>query len=195
MEKTINLHGHNSISVKVVTEPTELIHVFAVRSICFMEEKGRTAKQAFDGNDYQSTHIVMYCDNEPIGCSRIRWFSDFARIEKTALRSAYRQTSALSVLGEYVFNHIAMKGYRVVTTAARPALARLWRRTFGFVVNSEKASIPIDGLEDRVVELIKNLDVPANAIKPDTATEVLMRIEGFWDAPTAYEPNRQLEAD
>ena len=161
--------GHNRFAVQVVTDPTQMIHVFAVRSICFMEEKGRTAQQAYDGNDYQSTHIIMYCGNEPIGCSRIRWFREFARIEKTALRSAYRQTNALFVLGEYIFRHISMKGYNVVTTAARPVLARLWRRTFGFVENRDKASIPIEGLEDRVVELVKYLEVPASAINTDTA--------------------------
>lgn len=182
-----NTDGHNRISVRIVSTPQELMHVIAVRSICFMEEMGRTIKQAYDGNDYQCTHIIAYYDEEPIACVRIRWFRDFAKLEKTALRASFRQTRALAMLGQFTFEHVAMKGYDTVTTTARPQLARLWRKMFGFVENTAKEAVELEGHEDLYVELIKRLSVPEAAITASSPTKVLLRVEGQWGVPSAFE--------
>ena len=54
----------NTTQVVVVTNSEQLLHAYAVRSICFMEETGLAARRAFDGNDFQATHIVVYANNE-----------------------------------------------------------------------------------------------------------------------------------
>jgi hypothetical protein len=43
--------GHNQIRTEVVTTYQQLLHAYAIRSICFMEEHGVKAQQAFEGND------------------------------------------------------------------------------------------------------------------------------------------------
>src|SRR5262249_32603176 len=63
---------HNQIRTEVVTTYEQLLHAYAIRSICFMEEHGVKAQQAFDGNDYQATHMIVYAGAEPIGTLRIR---------------------------------------------------------------------------------------------------------------------------
>src|SRR6202012_2394034 len=75
---------HNQIRCEVVTTYEQLLHAYAIRSICFMEEHGVKAQQNFDGNDYQATHVVVYAGEEPVGALRIRWFKDFAKFERTA---------------------------------------------------------------------------------------------------------------
>ena len=60
----------NTTRVVVVTNNEQLLHAYAVRSICFMEETGLSARRAFDGNDFQATHIVVYAEDEPIGAAR-----------------------------------------------------------------------------------------------------------------------------
>src|ERR1043166_7886201 len=47
--------SHNSIRVEIVTTYEQLLHAYAIRSICFIEENGMKAQQMFDGNDYQAT--------------------------------------------------------------------------------------------------------------------------------------------
>lgn len=180
--------GHNSYMVHVVTTPEQMIHSIAIRSICFMEETGLPAKQAHDGNDYQATHVIMYCADEPIASLRIRWFRDFAKIERTALRKAHRNSHALKVLGEFVFAHIARKGYDVAITHANPLLARLWRTLFGFKECKSKPPLRFAGHETHYVELVKVLSVPDNAIDINTAAGVMMRVEGEWDQPSVFEP-------
>ena len=44
------------------------------------------SRQEFDGSDYQSTHVIVYAGDDPVGTQRIRWFKDFAKLELTAFR-------------------------------------------------------------------------------------------------------------
>ena len=179
--------SHNQIRTEVVTTYEQLLHAYAIRSICFMEEHGVKAQQTFDGNDYQATHMIVYAGDEPIGALRIRWFKDFAKIERMAFRQAYRNTHVLKTFVEFVFNHIARKGYDKVIAHAQPKYARLWRITFGFRVVERKKPFYFDGHEEPYTELVKELTPPKNAISVGTEPAVMFRTEGFWDAPSEYE--------
>jgi hypothetical protein len=179
--------SHNRIRTEVVTTYEQLLHAYAIRSICFMEEHGVKAQQTFDGNDYQATHMIVYSGDEPIGALRIRWFKDFAKIERMAFREAYRNTHVLKAFVFFVFNHIARKGYDKVIAHAQPKYARLWRIAFGFRNVERKKPVYFDGHAEPYIELVKELTPPENAISKSTEATVLFRIEGFWDAPSEYE--------
>jgi hypothetical protein len=179
--------SHNQIRTEVVTTYEQLLHAYAIRSICFMEEHGVKAHQTFDGNDYQATHMIVYAGDEPVGAQRIRWFKDFAKIERTAFREAYRNTHVLKASSYFVFDHIARKGYDRVITHAQPKYARLWRIVLGFKNAEGKAPFYFDGHPEPYIELVKELTPPENAISLRTDTSVMFRIEGSWDAPSAFE--------
>jgi hypothetical protein len=179
--------SHNQIRTEVVTTYEQLLHAYAIRGICFMEEHGVKAQQTFDGNDYQATHMIVYAGDEPIGTLRIRWFKDFAKIERMAFREAYRNTHVLKAFVFFVFNHIARKGYDKVIAHAQPKYARLWRIAFGFRNVERKKPLYFDGHEQPYIELVKDLTPPENAISVSTDPAVMFRIEGFWDAPSEYE--------
>jgi len=179
--------SHNSIRAEIVTTYEQFLHAHAVRSICFMEEHGVKAQQTFDGNDYQATHVVVYADEEPIGALRIRWFKDFAKFERTAFRSAYRNQHVLRVLADFAFDHVARKGYDKIITHAQPKYARLWRIIFGFKNADGKKPVYFDGHEEPYLELVKQITPPPNAISESTDATVLFRTEGHWDAPSEFE--------
>lgn len=178
--------GHNSIRVEIVTTLEQLQHAYAIRAICFMEE-GVAAGQAFDGNDFQATHVIIYAGPEPIGALRIRWFKDFAKLERSAFRKAYRNPRHLKTAAEFVFKHIARKGYTKVITHAKPLYARLWRSMLGFKQVTDKPPVLFAGHEEPYIELIKELDVAENAITLATDSTVLFRTEGEWDFASQYE--------
>lgn len=179
--------GHNSIRVEIVTTMEQLQHAYAIRAICFMEDTGLVVGHAFDGNDLQATHVIIYSGEEPIGALRIRWFSDFAKIERTAFRKAYRNPRHLKTTAEFIFNHIARKGYSKAITHASPLYARLWRSLLGFKEVSGKPPAYYAGHEEPFVELIKELEVPQNAITLATEPAVLFRTEGQWDYASKLE--------
>ena len=152
-----------------------------------MEEHGVKAQQSFDGNDYQATHIIVYAGAEPIGALRIRWFKDFAKLERTAFREAYRNMHVLKTSAHFVFDHVARKGYDKVITHAQPKYARLWRIALGFKNAEGKAPFQFDGHPEPYIELVRELTPPLNAISASTEAAILFRTEGFWDAPSKYE--------
>lgn len=178
---------HNQIRTEIVTTYEQLLHAYAIRSICFMEEHGVKARQTFDGNDYQATHMIVYAGEEPIGTLRIRWFKEFAKIERMAFRRAYRNVHVLKAFAGFLFDHIARKGYDTVIAHAQPKYARMWRIILGFKNAEGKKPLYFDGHEEPYIELIKELTPPENAICEHTDATVLFRTEGFWDAPSEFE--------
>lgn len=176
--------GHNSLRAEVVTSMEQLVQVFALRSLGYMEETEMPFDHAYDGNDLQATHIVVYDGAEPVGTMRIRWFKDFAKLERTFFRKSHRGIPNLKVLLDFAFAHIARKGYAMAITHASPLYARLWRSHFGFL-NVPKE--PAYYHNERYFELVKYLEVPPNAIVPETDAKVLYRVEGRWDEPAKYE--------
>ena len=176
----------NSIYMTVVTNATQLSHALAIRSICAFEESGLTVAQAFDGNDFQATHIVAYSDDEPIGATRLRWFKDFAKIERTGFRRAYRSARILKQCSEFIFNHVAQKGYAYLLTHAEPKYALVWKRVLGF---REVAGRPVvqTGDHEPYLELVKELSVPSDAISLQSEPKLFFRTEGFWHVPSAFE--------
>jgi hypothetical protein len=176
----------NLIRIEIVTTAEQLLHAHAIRAICFMEEHGVTARQTYDGNDYQATHIIVYAGDEPIGTARIRWFKDFAKMERTSFRKAWRNPRTIKRCAEFIFEHIARKGYERVITHAKPKYARLWRGMLGFkAVNKEP--LVFEGHDEPYLELVKELTPPQNAISSETEVSVLFRVEGFWDDRSDFE--------
>jgi hypothetical protein len=160
----------------------------AVRSICYMVEENSQAPlpadQARDGNDLQATHLVTYLGQEPIGSARIRWFRDFAKIERTAFRPGYRHPRYIKFAANFAFSHIARKGYSKVITHGTAEYCLLWQRLLGFrPVNKPAAHY----LGHDYFEVVKDLDVPDNGLSLDSSIEELFRVEGAWDAPSKYE--------
>ena len=180
--------GHNSLRIEIVKTMAQLQHAYAVRAICFMEETGLPVDHAFDGNDLQATHAVAYLNDEPVGSLRIRWFNNFAKIERSAFRKSFRHPRYLKACAEFVFAHIARKGYTTVITHASPEYARVWRAFLGFKeVTGKPAAVYHD---EPHVELIRELPVPNNAITLNTDPAVMFRTEGEWDAAAKYEQFR-----
>ena len=176
----------NDVRMRVVTTSEGFIHAMAIRSICILEETGHTIAQAIDGNDFQATHIVAYAGDEPIGATRIRWFRDFAKIERTAFRKAWRSARILKNCSDFIFSHVARKGYSTLITHAEPKYARVWEMVLGFETVDGRPPVITPGHEP-YVELVKHLNPPSEAISLQSAPHVMFRIEGYWDAPSAFE--------
>ena len=182
-----NVRSDNEIDIQVVTTAEQFMHAIAVRAICFMEETGLSVSQTIDGNDYQATHFVIYAKREPIGATRLRWFRDFAKIERTGFRPAYRNIRILKRTGDVIFRHVAMKGYQLLrelmpspntpacgsgcsASNALPGVRPSWRKA-----TSRTSSW---SGEYRLCQRPSPLQADP---------KVLFRVEGQWDQPGAFE--------
>jgi hypothetical protein len=176
--------GNNSLRFEIVTTLQQFMHVMAIRAIAYMERTQFPADQAFDGNDFQCTHIVAYLGDEPIGAVRIRWFKDFAKVERTGFRPAYNGAFYLKEMFAFVFSHIARKGYSRAITHASLKYARLWQ----IMLRAKRVAKPSAFyFGEEYVELEKLLEVPGNAVTSESPVEILFRTEGAWDESGRYE--------
>lgn len=181
---------HNVVSnfhCRVVRTQEEYLRAMAVRAACFDDSERLPYDRLYDGNDLCATHVVVYRDREPVGTVRIRWFSGFAKLERTCIRSEFRSTVALKVMAEYTHRHIAMKGYRIAITHAETKYATLWRRMLGYKINRNKPAFQVAGHDGEYFELVKELPALNSALTENSDVKVLSRIEGDWDSPSPLE--------
>lgn len=180
-------YGRNDIRVEVVKTQEQLLHALMVRGICFVEEHGVPTKQNYDGNDYQSTHVIAYAGEEPIASARLRWFRDFAKMERSCVRRAYRNPRTLKYFSNFIYEHVSRKGYDRLITHAKPEYARMWRRLLGLEQVEGKEPLYFDGDAEPYVELVKFLTPHTEAISEKTDIAVLFRVEGEWDRRSPFE--------
>ena len=177
---------NNDIRVQVVTTAEQLMHAIAIRAICCSEDSGLATQQAIDADDYQATHILAYVKQEPIGATRLRWFRDFAKIERTTFRPAYRNTRILRRCSDFVFEYVAKKGYRLLVTHSEPQAAQIWQRVCGFERAAGRPLVVAESHEP-YVELIKRLPPSPDTSIFEAHPKTLFRIEGQSNKISVFE--------
>jgi GNAT superfamily N-acetyltransferase len=164
-------------TIKVVRDFEDMAKVFAIRgSACFSDPEHLYAKH-FDGSDFSSTHLLGFIDGEPVGTIRIRYFSDFTRIERLTVRPTHRRSRISFRLAKAAFAWCRDKGYRTVGGVARSELIPFWTM-LGFRLTEGKEPIYIYGLPHFDITL--KLDAVPQAMSHMTDTMVLLRSEGRW---------------
>jgi predicted GNAT family N-acyltransferase len=171
------------LSVTVVHSMEDLSRVLSIRSAVYIAEQYCPYEEEFDGNDYACTHLLGYAGSEPAGCLRIRFFADFAKIERLAVRSEFRKTRLAFELVRAGIELGKMKGYGRFYGHAQQRLVNFWSR-FGFR--------PLDG--DTLVfsdfdyrEMVLDTNRHPDAIAIESDPYKIIRPEGRWHEPGILE--------
>src|SRR4051794_13482339 len=85
--------GGKAISIRVARSLSDLMQVVAIRAAVYLSEQDCPYNEEFDGNDFCAMHLIGPAGREPAGCIRIRFFADFAKLERLAVRQEFRRTS------------------------------------------------------------------------------------------------------
>lgn len=178
-------HGR-PISVSIVRDIETLLEVWSVRSLVYMGEQDCPYREEFDGNDLAgATHLIARAGKEPIGAMRVRWFADFAKIERVAIRPSHRSGEASAALVKTALDLAARKGYRRVLGHIQARLLKYWLRTANVRLRPGRPQFSFSGYD--YTEIERDLEPPDNAIGFDTPAMVLLRPEGDWDRPGVLE--------
>jgi len=170
--------------IKVVRDFEDMAKVVAIRgSACLSDPEHLYAKH-FDGNDFSSTHLLGFIDGEPVGTIRIRYFSDFTRIERLTVRPTHRKSRISFRLAKAAFAWCRDKGYQTVGGVARSELIPFWTM-LGFRLTEGKDPIYIYGLPHFDITL--KLEPSEDAMRHMTDTMVLLRPEGRWSEAGRHE--------
>ena len=179
--------SHNKddeISVTVARSIEDLMRVVAVRSAVFVGEQRCPYSEEFDGNDLSGTHLLGYVGHEPVASLRIRYFADFAKIERLAVRSEFRGRRLAQEVIRAALELCGQKGYTRVYGQSEKSMVD-WYGQFGFRVPNTARNLAFS--EYDFVEIVLDRPREPNAITIETDPYVIIRPEGRWHVPGILE--------
>jgi predicted GNAT family N-acyltransferase len=171
------------VTVDVVRSMDQMARVIAIRGAIYMGEQHCPFEEEFDGNDFSATHLICHKDGEPVGCMRIRYFADFAKLERLAVRSEGRGSGLAGVLLDAAIELCRKKGYRVLYAHSQKRFLKVWeQRGFRRMGARELVFSDFD-----YVEVKLETEKHPQSITLSDDPYVLIRPEGNWDTPGILE--------
>ena len=179
------------ITVSVVRTLEDLMRVVSMRTSVYINEQACPYEEEFDGNDLSATHMLGYVGGELAGCLRLRFFADFAKLERVAVKREFRHTRLAFQLGRAAMDLCRMKGYRRVYGHAEKHLLNFWSR-FGFKVLEGGQDLQFS--DHQYVEILAELEPHPNAIGIGSDPYLTIRPEGRWHVPGILERSASRSA-
>lgn len=177
-----------SIRVMPVTNADQLEQVRAIRAVVFMGEQKCPYAEEFDGNDCCATHILGFVGDEPAGCARIRYFGDFAKIERLSVLSQYRRTRLKYRLVEFAEELVRQKGFNLIYGHPQKRILNFWTKLGYEVVNR---NFEFHYSDHDYAEMRKHLDPHPEKLTMHSDPMVLVRPEGHWSKPGVLEQSME----
>jgi predicted GNAT family N-acyltransferase len=176
--------GKKEIGISVARTFDDLMRVAAIRNAVYIGEQECPYEEEYDGNDLSSTHLLAYMGDEPIGCLRMRFFADFMKFERMAIRKEFRRSRAAILLAQAGLKLARKKGYRLAYAHSQVRLVEFWGR-FGF--RPLEGSKTFNFSDFDYVEIVADLERDPEAVAIGSDPYVLIRPEGRWDVPGILE--------
>ena len=80
----------NKLVIREIKNKKELKKVLEIRTEVFVKGQNVSETLEIDGEDDKATHIIVLLNNKPIGCARIRFLNNKAKLERIAILESYR---------------------------------------------------------------------------------------------------------
>ncbi len=177
-----------ALSVSLARNFDDLMRVWAIRGATYIAEQDCPLDEEFDGNDLTATHLLGYVGDEPAGCLRIRYFADFAKLERLAVRHEFRSTRLAFRLARAGAELARAKGYRRLYGHARKELVRFWK-VCGWVPLENRPEFYFS--DESYVEITRELPAANDPVRIGDDPYRLIRPEGRWHVPGILERSAQ----
>lgn len=168
------------IEVRQVRDFEGLAHVISLRSATYIAEQFPLYAEEFDGNDFCATHFVGYIDGDPACAVRVRYFADFAKVERLAVKLEYRSTKLAFKLVRAAVEHGRLKGFTRFYGHASDEMVPFWQ-VLGGKVLEDRPEFRFANIAYR--EMAAEYPPHPMAIKFGAPPMVTIRPEGSWDDP------------
>jgi predicted GNAT family N-acyltransferase len=175
---------NDPLTVSVVRSLEDYLEAVALRARVFMAEQDCPYHEEFDGNDLTANHIVARINGEPIATCRIRWFADFAKIERVCIHPDHRSLKLLRTFVREILDYCARKGYRKAISYSHADRAGEWQR-FGFRLRAHRP--PLCFSDFKYLEFEVDIEPHPEALHAEAPAALLNRPEGAWDRPGVLE--------
>lgn len=170
------------LEVAVCRTLDDLMQAMTVRSLVYLGEQACPYGEEYDGNDFAgATHLLLRRDGEPIGTLRVRWFADFAKVERVAVRREHRRGRATLMLIQAAKRLAEKKNYTKILGYGQVRLIPFWQQYFNARIREGRRSFAVS--DHDYVEMVVEGVPPPDALTLDSDPLVLLRPEGAWDEP------------
>jgi predicted GNAT family N-acyltransferase len=168
------------ITVRIARDLADLNLVTAIRSAVYLAEQDCPFEEEFDGNDLVAAHFIGFIGKEPVACLRVRFFGDFAKVERLAVRHQYRRSRVAFKLVRASVEFVKRKGFRRIYGQAQDRLVDFWAH-FGAKPLGHNRKLVFSDFT--YTEMVLELEPDPRAITMDSDPYVIIRPEGEWDEP------------
>jgi predicted GNAT family N-acyltransferase len=165
------------LSVRVARTIDDFMRAAVIRGAVFVGEQECPYDEEFDGNDFTATHLIGYVGDEPAGCLRIRYFSDFAKLERLVVRKEFRGLGLARKLVGFGVEFCRTKGYTRMCAYAQKRLTTFWNKC-GFSISDGRRELVFSDFD--YVEMVCDTSRAARTISFETDPYVTIRPEGSW---------------
>src|SRR3954471_17882007 len=172
--------NHRAISVRIARDLNDLMVVTAIRSAVYLAEQDCPIEEEFDGNDLVAAHFIGFIGSEPAGCLRVRFFGEFAKVERLAVRHQFRRSRVSFKLVQASVEYVKRKGFRKIYGHAQDRLVDFWAH-FGARPLGDNRKLTFSDFS--YTEMVLDLEPGPDAITLDSDPYVIVRPEGDWDRP------------
>jgi len=162
---------------KVARNINDLMKVVSIRSAVFLSEQDCPYDEEFDGNDFCALHLIGYANNEPAACIRARFFADFAKLERLAVRHEFRNTSLSFRTVRAGIELAKKKGYTKIYGHAQDRLVNFWSR-FGAKPQPKRCDLVFSDFS--YTEMLLEAEPHPNPITLQSDPYTIIRSEGTW---------------
>lgn len=154
------------------------MQVVAIRASVFLAEQSCPYEEEFDGNDLCGLHLVARIDGEPAATLRARFFADFAKLERLAVRATFRRSDVAFRIVRAGIDLCRRKGYTRIYGHAQDRLVPFWRRVGARPIpNRPKLTFSDFGYTEMLLETTPHPE----AVTLSSDPYVIIRPEGAWD--------------
>ena len=186
-DPVVHLPTSPPLSVRVARSVEDFMRAVAIRGAVYIGEQECPYEEEYDGNDFSATHLVGYVGEEPAGCMRIRYFADFAKVERLVVRKEFRSSGLAQQIVRQSVELCNAKGYQRVYVYAQKRLVRFWSKC-GFAIPDGARELVFSDFD--YVEMIHISSRKCEAISEQTDPYVIIRPEGDWHFPGILEHSR-----
>ena len=176
--------GEGRAAITVARNLDDFNKAMSIRSAVYISEQECPYEEEFDGNDFSATHLIGYVGDEPAATLRLRFYADFAKLERVAVRHEFRSTRISFDLIRAAIELSRVKGYRRLYGHARKRLTAFWTR-FGFRTFEGGSELVFS--DHDYVEMVLEMDRHPEAIALGGDPYRIIRPEGRWHLPSVLE--------
>jgi len=176
------------VSVRVARTLDDFMRAAVIRGAVFVGEQKCPYDEAFDGNDFTATHLIGYVGDEPAGCLRIRYFSDFVKLERLVVRKEFRSSGLARQLVDTGVEFCRTKGYTRMCSYAQKRLVKFWNKC-GFSIPDTPRELVFSDFD--YVEMVCDTKPATRTISFETDPYVIVRPEGSWQEIGILERSRE----